>query len=98
MWVSILSILAYLVPFILDAWTSNAPARKKEAEDAERQKIRNAVSSGNVSVVNGELDRLLHNVSLPTTGTASNGAGQQHSADSTAEGISDLLGTKIVLR
>lgn len=98
MWVSILSILAYLVPFILNAWQAGSPERKKEAEDAERQKIRNAIAAANAVVLDNELDRLLSDVSLSTTGTASDSAGQQHSADSTAEGISDLLGTKIVLR
>jgi hypothetical protein len=98
MWVSILSILAYLVPFILDAWQASRPERKKEAEDADEQKVRNAIAAGNAVVLNATTDRLLSDVSLPTTGTASDSAGQQHSADSTAEGISDLLGTKIVLR
>ena len=98
MWVSILSILAYLVPFLLDAWQASSPERKKEAEDAERQKIRNAIAKANAVVLDSELNGLLSDVSLPTTGTAADSAGQQHSADSTAEGISDLLGTKIVSR
>jgi hypothetical protein len=98
MWVSILSILAYLVPFILDAWQASSPERKKEAEDAEIQKVRTAIATGDVAIVNSAVDRLLCDGDMPTTGTASDSAGQQHSADSTAKGISDLLRTKIVLR
>lgn len=98
MWASILSIVAYLIPFILDAWLERSPARKKEAEDAETQKIRAAIAAGNAVVLDAELDRLLSDVSLPTKGKASDSTGQQHSADSTAAGISDLLGTKIVSR
>lgn len=98
MWVSLLSILAYLVPFILDAWLASKPERNKEAEDAERQNIRAAIAAGNSVVLNAELNRLLPTDGLPTTGTAADSAGQQHSADSTAEGICDLLGTKIVPR
>jgi hypothetical protein len=98
MWVSILSIAAYLIPFILDAWLERSPERKKEAEDVERQKIRAAIAAGDVNTINKYADRLLSDVSLPTKGTTSDSAGQQHSADSTAQGISDLLGTKVVLR
>ena len=62
MWVSILSILAYLVPFLLDAWQASSPERKKEAEDAERQKIRNAIAKANAVVLDSELNGLLSDV------------------------------------
>ena len=94
---AITAVFAFLL-FVGDQWASNQPERKKEADDAETQKIRAAIATGNAVVLDTELDGLLSDVSLPTAGTTSDSSGQQHSADSTAEGISDLLGTKIVLR
>lgn len=97
-WVGLLSGLVALAGTLFKFWLDNSPARLKEKQDAETRKVRNAIVTGNVAVINSATDGLLCDVSLPTTGTASDSAGQQHSADSTAQGISDLLGTKIVLR
>ena len=95
---TILSILAYLIPWLVEVYQAGAPARTQEAKDAEMQKLRVAISTGDVVAVNSITDGLLPAGSMSATGTAADSAGQQHSADSTAAGISDLLGTKIVFR
>ena len=87
-----------LLLWALRQWLANAPKRKKEAEDEAAQKVRQAIASGDVATVNATSDELLSVGNMPTTGTAADSSGQQHSADSTAEGISDLLGTKTVFR
>lgn len=88
---SILSILAYLAPFLIEAWTTGTPARIKEKQDAERQKVRNAIATGDVAAVNSVVDRLLSDVSMPTTGTASDSPERQHSDASIAERLNNVL-------
>lgn len=96
-WTAIGAFLMLCVP-LLQAWLANAPTRTKEAQDAEIQKVRAAIAAGNVVVLNSSVDGLLPDGGMPTKGTTSDSVGQQHSADSTAQGIHDLLGTEIVLR
>jgi hypothetical protein len=68
---SILSILAYLVPFILEAIKNSAPARAQEARDAEIQKGRVDIAGVDPGPVAARIDRLL----MVQAGGASGGAG-----------------------
>lgn len=97
MWVTVLSILAYLVPFILEAWTASRPAAKKEAQDEVVQKGREDIVLGDVAAVNARVDGLLSGGGLLTEGAAgSGGAPGQHLLKSPAERLSDLLGEQVV--
>lgn len=97
-WGAAVTAIITLIIALMKWWQSRQPERDQENRYDAIQQGRNDIANGDVDAVNGRIDRLLSDVSLPTTGTASDGSGQQHGADSTAEGISDLLGTKIVLR
>jgi hypothetical protein len=97
MWASILSILAYLAPFMLEAWQASRPEAKKEALNEETQKLRLAIYKGNPVAVNNALNGLLSDGNLPTK-TGSDSATGQHSDADTAQCIGDILGSKVVLR
>ena len=92
MWVSILSIVAYLVPFLLGAWQASRPETIRKARDAEIQKGRLDVANLNVAPVNAAFDRLLSDGSLPAKRTAdAGGIGRQHSDADTTKYLNDVL-------
>ena len=91
MLVSILSILAYLVPFILDAWQASSPERAKEAANAAIQNGRNDVYKGDVAMVDIRIDRLLHDVSVPEQTAVTDSTARQYSDPRTAERLFNLL-------
>ena len=61
MWVSVLSIIAYLVPFILEAWKSGTLGRKEEADYEKTQRGRSDIVNGNTGALELRVDRLLAN-------------------------------------
>lgn len=62
---SILAILAYLIPFLLDAWKENSPNRKEEKRYGEIQQGRQDIIDGNAVAIQSRIDRLL---SVPENG------------------------------
>lgn len=98
-WVGLLSGLLALAGALLKVWLDNSPARLKEKQDAERQKVRSAIAAGAVTVLNSELDQLLPAGSMPTEGSTDAGSpAGQHSGSDTATEIGNILGAKVVLR
>ena len=92
MWASILSILAYLVPFVLDAWQASRPEAKKEARNDEIQKGRLAIASGDVAYNNSRIDRLLSDGGMPTEARTLPGSASGLYGDaSIAKRLNDLL-------
>jgi hypothetical protein len=79
---SILSILAYLIPFVLEAWKANSPERKLEAANAAIQQGRTDLESGNTDAVVARIDSVCAGLSSSTTG--------QQSAEDIARRISAL--------
>jgi hypothetical protein len=84
---SIVSILAYLVPFLLDAWKENSPERKKEKQYAEIQTGRSAVAVADVGAIAGRIDRLL---SVQVTGPAGGGVAGLQSAEDVSRRLGNL--------
>ena len=93
-----ITVLLSLLLWGVKHWASGASARKKEVEDVEKQKVRDAINKGNSVVINSATDRLLSDGNMPTKTTGSDSSPGQHSGSDTAKQISDLLGTKIVFR
>lgn len=85
MFAALTAIFAFLL-FCGELWVSKSPERKKEAEDEATQKVRQAIVSGDVDVINDVSDKLL---SVSEAG-ASNLTGQ-HSDESIAERINNVL-------
>ena len=56
---SLLSILAYLAPFLIEAWQSGTPARVKEKRNEEVQQGRMDIVDGNIPAINSRVDELL---------------------------------------
>ena len=88
---TILSILAYLIPWLIEVYQTGAPARTQEAKDAEIQKLRVAIPVGDVVAVNAAFDKLLSNGSLPATSGTADSSGRQHSDADTAKYLNDVL-------
>lgn len=90
-WGAAIAALLTLIGWGVKQWLTGAPERKKEAEDDERQKTRNAISSGDVVAANSVVDRLLPTDGMPTTGTTSDSPERQHSDASIAERLNNVL-------
>jgi len=81
-----------LIGLLLKIWVANQPKRDQEAKDAEIQRTRAAIATGDDATVNTTLDGLLSGGGMPTEGTASDSATGQHSDTDTAKRINDVLG------
>lgn len=89
---SILSLLAYLIPWLIEVWDAGQGRRKKEADDADTQAIRQAAADGDVAALNTVLDGVLSDVSVPDQrAQGSDSAAGQHSPADLSRDIQELL-------
>jgi type II secretory pathway pseudopilin PulG len=86
-----ITVIGSVLLVLLKSWQDASPERKKEAQNADTQALRNAIASSDIPAVNNVLNGLLSDVSLPTTGTASDSSERQHSDESIAQRINDVL-------
>jgi hypothetical protein len=84
--VSILSILAALIPFIIDAWQKNQPERKRGVLVNDRINVAN----GAVDRINDRLDRVL---SIPS---AVSGIAGKHDTTDILQRVKRITGADIL--